>query len=302
MRRLCKNVPFPRAHLVACLLALFAALAVARAARAEVTEDGTKLRWRDAWPRFRPIEYALTPVLGAASVVVFFFVEAPSEPRWNGGVLFDDAVRDALKADSIDGLKTARGVSDIAGLASMVWAIGVDSLVVPLARGSSDVAFQMILMDAEAYAVSSLITSTGFKTTGRARPSFDECVENPRIDPLCGSAPTSGFPSGHTNQAATAAGLSCAHHLSLGLYGAKWADITACAGTTALATATGVARLVGDRHYVTDVIAGGAIGFGFGYALPMLLHYTSPRSPDQAVHFTLAPFALAPGVAVLGRF
>ena len=245
----------------------------------------------------------LTPVVGAASFAVFFFVQAPSEPSWNSGILFDDAVRDALKAETVHGLGVARGVSDVTGLAAIVWAVGIDSLAVPLARGSSDVALQMLLMDAEAYAFSSLVTTTGFKTIGRARPSFDDCVRDPDVDPLCGTAATSSFPSGHANQAFTAAGLSCAHHLSLDLYGAKWADITACAGTTGLATATAVARIAGDRHYATDVIVGAGIGFGFGYALPMLLHYTSgPASSKDAAHVTIAPFALGPGVAVLGRF
>jgi membrane-associated phospholipid phosphatase len=282
---------------------LLGAALLAFPAHAEPAAEGSRdLHWRDEWPRFRPIEYVLTPIVGAASFAIFFFVDAPSEPHWNSGILFDDAVRGALQADSVDGLETWRAISDVTGVASMVWALGIDSIVVPLARGSSDVAFQMLLMDAESYAFGSLVTAVGLKTIGRARPSFDECVRDPNVDPLCGSGASSSFPSGHTNQAFTAAGLSCAHHLGLGLYGAKWADVTACAGTTALATTTAMARLFGDRHYATDVIVGAGLGFGFGYALPMLLHYTPSSSRSDAVHFTIAPFALGPGVAVLGRF
>jgi membrane-associated phospholipid phosphatase len=63
-----------------------------------------------------------------------------------------------------------------------------------------------------------------------------------------------------------------------------------------------VARIVGDRHHSTDVLVGAGLGFGFGYAMPMLLHYTSTSSSKDAVRLTIAPFALGPGVAVLGRF
>jgi membrane-associated phospholipid phosphatase len=40
-----------------------------------------------------------------------------------------------------------------------------------------------------------------------------------------------------------------------------------------LSAATGVLRMIADRHYASDVIAGGLLGFGFGFGLPMLLHY-----------------------------
>jgi membrane-associated phospholipid phosphatase len=47
----------------------------------------------------------------------------------------------------------------------------------------------------------------------------------------------------------------------------------ACALATTGAVATGVSRLMSDRHYATDVIVGFGFGFGFGYAVPTLLHY-----------------------------
>jgi hypothetical protein len=244
----------------------------------------------------------LTPLAGAGSLAVFYALKAPSEPHWTGGILFDDAVRDALHVHGESKLEFARKASDVTGLAAIVWSVGVDSLVVPLARGSADVAWQLVAMDAESYAWSSLITTTGFKVIGRARPSFDDCVKDPSVDSLCHSAPTSSFPSGHANQAFTAAGLSCAHHLYMHLYGNAVADVLACAGTTALATATSTFRLMADRHYATDVLTGGAIGFGLGYGLPVLLHYRATSRRADAASFTVAPFAMGPGVAVIGRF
>jgi hypothetical protein len=39
-----------------------------------------------------------------------------------------------------------------------------------------------------------------------------------------------------------------------------------------VATAAGMFRIIGDRHYATDVIVGSAMGFSLGYIYPWLLH------------------------------
>jgi membrane-associated phospholipid phosphatase len=53
---------------------------------------------------------------------------------------------------------------------------------------------------------------------------------------------------------------------------------------------TGLLRVIGDRHYVTDVLAGQAIGFGFGYTMPTLLHYTGIYA-NTSSRLVLAPLA-----------
>jgi membrane-associated phospholipid phosphatase len=68
-----------------------------------------------------------------------------------------------------------------------------------------------------------------------------------------------------------------------------------------LATADGVLRIMGDRHYATDVLTGAAIGFGFGYGVPTLLHYVA-RVPSSTA-WTLTPVAGSElGVALVGSF
>jgi hypothetical protein len=69
------------------------------------------------------------------------------------------------------------------------------------------------------------------------------------------------------------AGLVCSHHLNVPLYGNAYADAAACAIAAGAAVSTGVLRLVADRHYVTDVLAGAAIGAGAGFVMPMFAHY-----------------------------
>jgi membrane-associated phospholipid phosphatase len=84
--------------------------------------------------------------------------------------------------------------------------------------------------------------------------------EDPTSDELCGVGTTASFWSGHTAQAFTAAGLSCAHHAYAKIYGSAMADVLGCAGAISLSAATGTFRVLGDRHYASDVL----VGFGIG--------------------------------------
>jgi len=249
--------------------------------------------WSPRFRRFRPWEYVATGIVGAASLSAFFLLAAPSEPDWTGGILFDDSARRALRVRSASALESVRKASDYTALSAVVLAVGVDSLAVPLLRKRGDLALQLLLMDAEAFAFSSFITTMTFREVGRARPSYEDCQRNPDFDRLCDSGPFSSFPSGHATTSATAAGLSCAHHLHLDLYGSKAADALACGVTSALAASTGLLRVMGDRHYVTDVLAGQAIGFGFGFGLPTLLHYAGAYAQNSS-RLVLAPLAGTP--------
>lgn len=261
-------------------------LTVGLAWASEVCAQSSDFGWDPRWPKFRPAEYVLTGVAGSAAVVLYFGVRDAQTPRLSGGILFDDYFRDALRLRAPAGRDAARTISDWTALSAMSWAFAVDSLVVPVARGSTELSGQMLLMDAEAFSVSTLITTLIFKTVARARPSYASCERDAHYDPLCKLHATGSFPSGHTNSAFTAAGLSCAHHLHVPLYGNQLADALACAGTLTLATATGTLRIVGDRHYATDVLVGALIGFGVGYGLPVLLHYGNAASGASSASAT----------------
>jgi membrane-associated phospholipid phosphatase len=255
-------------------------LGLAWAPHAPAQESG--LAWDPSWEKFRPAEYVLTGLAGSAALVLYFGMHDARTPRLTGGVLFDEYFRDTLRLRPPGQRDIARTVSDWTAISAMTWAIAVDSLVVPVARGSTELSGQMLLMDAEAFAFSTLITTLIFKTVARARPSYLECERDPKYDPLCKLHPTGSFPSGHTNTAFTAAGLSCAHHSHVPLYGDRLADVLACAGTLTLAAATGTLRVVGDRHYATDVLVGAMIGFGVGYGMPTLLHYGKAQTDAPA--------------------
>ena len=259
------------------------------------------LHWDEDKPKFRPIEYVATAVVGSAAIAMYFLLPPQPQPHWVGGILFDNAVRDALRVHSPSALRTVWALSDgvDVGLAALV--VGVDSLALPMVRGSPEVAQQLGLMDAEAYAFSSVVGISLYDSVGRARPSYEDCQRDPSFVG-CNISPTASFPSGHTVEAFTAAGLSCANHSFVPIYDSRLWDTLACGRDIALATSEGLLRIIGDRHYATDVLAASVIGFGFGYATPTLLHYIVPRR-SVGVRWTLAPMlGSGPGLSVAGMF
>jgi len=236
-----------------------------------------RLVWNEDWPRFRPIGYVVTSASVLSALAVTLFLEYPENPRWSRGILFDDAVRDALVAEDPDLRSGIRLASDITLATTLVQTVLLDSLLIPLADGSSNVAAQLSLMNAQALSLNILVATLLFKAVARQRPLIDDCERDPGFDPLCDSGSYASFPSSHTSTAFTAAGLACVHHAYLPIYGGDPWDTSACIGAIAVATATGLFRIIGDRHYATDVLVGAAFGFSLGYIYPWLLHYQEGR-------------------------
>lgn len=117
-------------------LALLAALAFASDAHAD---DDAKLRWGHARPRFRPVEYVATGVLGPLAIAEYFAVPPQTSAHWTGGILFDDALRDAIRLRSPDALRASWAFADATGVTLVLLSVALDSLVIPLARGSPEI-------------------------------------------------------------------------------------------------------------------------------------------------------------------
>src|SRR5262245_9573495 len=84
-------------------LAVFVGLVAAIVTTSRVSRAGDasgRLTWKPAWSTMRPAEYVVTGVAGGASLLAFFALKSPEEPRWTGGILFDDSARDALRLRS----------------------------------------------------------------------------------------------------------------------------------------------------------------------------------------------------------
>jgi membrane-associated phospholipid phosphatase len=255
------------------------------------------LTWNPNWPRFRPLGYVVTGAAVAGAIAMNFLVSFPEQPRWTGGILFDDAIRNAWRAREPGARDAVRLASDITVITGVVHQAIVDSIIIPLSDHSPEVAWQLSLMNAQAYALNLLISSVFLKlTVARARPNYEQCRANPDFDPLCKTDTYSSFPSSHASTAFTAAGLTCVNHKYLPIYGGGPWDTGACIGSLTLATMTGLFRIIGDRHWTTDVIAGAAFGFSLGYLYPWLLHYRGgadkPSSAGEGtLHWGLIPGA-----------
>jgi membrane-associated phospholipid phosphatase len=261
-------------------------------APAPVSAPHRRIEWNERWHKFRPIEYATTAATGAAAFAVFLFGHPSDHPKWIGPILFDTAARNLFRERSRAGIEFALDASYYTALITPIQTV-IDSIALPAADGNAEVTWQLALMDAQSYALSGLVTAGLYDTTGRARPSYADCKSGKSVDPLCNAGAYASFPSGHTSAAMTGAGLLCAHHTQLPLYGGAW-DIAACVEGLTIATSVGVFRMMADRHYASDVLTGGAIGFFSGFGLPMLLHYWK-RPVGEVVNRDDFKLAVLPG-------
>jgi len=281
---------------VPAFFALIGALAVCLTPGHARAEDPAGVDWSQDWPRFRPVEVAVTAVLTVQVATVFFLYPDPQH-NWDTGILFDDAARDALRIRSKKGRDNAAAVSDYIYYALAAYPMLVDTaLVTDLAHGKQDVAMQMFAMNFESYAFSGAL-ALSLERIGRVRPLEAECRKDPNYSEKCSSEPelNSSYLSGHTAIAFTSAGLMCAHHQHLPLYGGGAPDLLACLTAVAAASTNGVLRVSSDNHYATDVLLGSMIGFFGGYGLPSLLHYgftSGKKSPSASLLPTFRSNAL----------
>jgi len=276
---------------------------IASAENAQDAKPDTRAEslWRPSWPTFSWIEGAATVAAGALTGFLWLR-EPPREARWQGGVLFDDRVRDELRLESASGRARARSLGDLPYYASPLIPLVIDPLLVAwLIRGDDEAALNLELLGVEAFAYAGLSSFISTRLSLRQRPDSSTCWRAHPDGVGCEPVDTEAFWSGHTTIAAASAGLVCANHRYLALWGHPAAEIGACALAVTGALGTAASRILADRHYATDVLVGMGVGFGFGYAVPVLLHYRHGR---REVRVGLQPAALGVGseLNLSGRF
>lgn len=289
-------------------------LSAAEPAAAVTPSDDTAaqpgLHWHEHWRRVGTREYVSIAALAGSLLATELFWPAAEQPRWQKPILFDDAVRDALRIDAASGRNTAANVSDVIVAWGVVHTAIVDPLLVAWgARQAPDVAWQMVTIDAQAYALSLLLSEVTKRVFARARPWAVEenCDENPGAGECASGYPNHSFFSGHATVSATSAGLLCAHHTQLNLYGNAVLDVGTCVLAVAGTALTGALRIAADNHWTTDVLVGHAVGYASGYLLPTLLYYQAPRvtpGDDPGTRVTAVPMISGQslGLSVLGQF
>jgi PAP2 superfamily len=286
--------------LLVCLMLLPAVCQAERPEAATPSESSPPSLWKESWPTFSWPEGIATVSAGALTAVLFLH-QQPQRPHWSSGILFDDAVRSGLRLDSAADRQRSRRVGDMTYYAAPLLPLIIDPLLVSLAgRGDGKAALNLELVGLEAFSYAGLLSFVSTRVSVRERPDATECRRQHPDGTGC-AADNEAFWSGHTSIAAASAGLVCASHQYMPLWGSPLADASACALATTGALVTGITRLAADRHYATDVIVGLGVGFGFGYAVPVVLHY-SRKKPGLVV--TIVPETLGSGgsLSVAGVF
>lgn len=213
--------------------------------------------------------------------------------------MFDDAIRGSLRLSSPSARARARSIGDwpyyMAGLMPLI----ADPVVAWLAHDDRKAAANIELMALEAFSYAGLSSFVSTRISVRERPDVTECRRQ-RPEGAC-ERDTEAFWSGHTTIVAASAGVVCANHRAMALWGSPWADAGACGLATSAALVTAVSRLAADRHYASDVLVGFGIGFGFGYGVPTLLHYGRTKQP---LRVGIRPSSFGDGAAfnVAGTF
>jgi membrane-associated phospholipid phosphatase len=230
---------------------------------------------------------------------------APDDARWTSSARFEDDVRDDLVARTRSGRRDAGTASDV-----LLYSTGLAPLWLDAALGSwllgGDCETALVLAGEafEAIALTLLLTEATKLIAGRERPFQRECSLDPGYDPDCFEEDSrKSFFSGHSSWAAAGAGLLCRNTYLReepvwGRLGGIRNPIPCALGVGA-AVATGLLRIRADQHWMGDVLAGWAIGFGVGLVdLPGpfdLLRFRFPTALGR-VQGAFAP-AAAPGYA-----
>jgi membrane-associated phospholipid phosphatase len=216
---------------------------------------------------------------------------APAACRWCGVDAFDAAAHRALVWSKPELASTLSNVA-VFGVAP-VSAVGLLGLAA-WRDGHPEHLGEDALVVLEATFLAMDVDQAVKYAAGRARPYAH--FENPTVlaaNPDPHDANLSFF-SGHTT-AAFAFAISSGTVASMRGY--RWAPWVWAQGL-GLAVFSGYLRLAADRHYVTDVLAGAAVGAAMGWAIPWLLHRPGRGGPAS---IALAPVG-GPGLGVVGRW
>jgi membrane-associated phospholipid phosphatase len=266
------------------------------------------LRWDPAWTHANAWDYSLAGVgaftLGAEAILL----QGRSEPpRWIGPILFDTQLRSIFRMSTVAERANAADVSWVLWFALVGYPLVVD---IPHAwvRYGKQVAWDLFWQDATALSLSAAFDFALRDTVARVRPYNTDCLAQGGNNCNTGPEWTRSFPSGHVSETTTATALICTQHLTMHLYGAPWDGVTCASAVTADATVA-VLRMMADDHWATDILGGAALGFAFGWGVPVLMHlhgHTTPAPATGSMPMLVAPvpitFIHGGGLGVTGLF
>jgi membrane-associated phospholipid phosphatase len=298
---------------IAATLVLHASKARAdSAAPAEVPplEAGpSSFRWDPAWTHAGVWDYVLSGAGATALGLETILLQNKSEPpRWIGPILFDQAINDALRTNSTSVRNVMETGAWVLWFALVGYPYAVDIPYVWVRYGKR-LAWDLFWQDTTTLSLSGAVDIALRDSFSRLRPWNTQCLDAGGTHCFDGPEATRSFPSGHVSETTTATALICTQHLMLRLYGAPW-DAVACASAIAAAAATATFKMVADDHWATDVLGGAALGIGFGWGVPVLMHLHGHADPGarygESSSMLLAPVPIAlshgAGLGLSGMF
>lgn len=225
------------------------------------------------FPRFRLWEFIAA---GAVSIGnIGFEVAYSHEPRdrWTGPVLLDKPARNFLRGGTAHSRLLADDISDYMWYGTTYYVL-FDGLFTPLVtdKFNTDVAFQLTLLNWQVVGATGLLARLAHTTVGRTRPSLQGCSDDPNAENHCEFRGAS-FIAGHAAMTSANAGLACANHRALKLYGGGIPDAAVCPIMVTTAAGVGVLRMIADKHWLSDTLVSWILGGSIGYGLPYFLHY-----------------------------
>jgi membrane-associated phospholipid phosphatase len=264
----------------------------------------SKVEWHPEWSRFTLWEGALTVAATAGVYVAERHLPDPDSARVNWEVpLLDPTVRFLLRGRSKNIQYGFARYSDV-GFRMMAFLpyIMDDGIAALVVHRNPDVAAQLFFIDIQALTLSGATQLLLSRAVGRARPYVQDCINGATFSRECGTGSDfKSFYSGHAAGAFTSAGLICLHHQHLPLFGGGPVEAWTCTWAVSVAAFTGIARIVNDVHYASDVLFGAGVGWFYGYVMPKWLHFkngklvTGERSKTRASLERLMPVLMPTG-------
>jgi hypothetical protein len=156
----------------------------------------TGLHWHDHW-RSADLREALTIPALAAATIALTFVPTAKSPSWQSPLLLDSPARKLLRLHDASARKTAQNVSDVLFYWEIAHPALIDPLLVATWRRAPGVAWQISIINAQAYALTLLLNQATKRLTSRERPCVDVCDRDPTGQSCSSGARYTSFYGGH---------------------------------------------------------------------------------------------------------
>lgn len=203
--------------------------------------------------------------------------------------------RELLVGRSVRSRRTASDVSDVLNnLVLPLGVVGAEYLMVAESAAPLGWLGEDALIIGEAVLLSTFTNQAVKYSLGRVRP-YAHAAWQRRSQPA--GLPVDdhlSFYSGHTSYAFS---LVVATGMVAELRGYARRSLVWAVGLP-LATAVGLLRVAGDKHFLTDVLVGMVAGSAFGVAVPLLFHGRQRPFPDVSLQVVATPG----GAALVGQF